>query len=112
MSLIVDYFITCSEQIASAQSLHLSRLTMSTAPPHLISRIKPVRIATLQHIRVRPAVGSAAPRHAPKQTVVKTLGAKLGPMNLRIEEFRDAKRDWSGIKSETRDALKRVLKER
>ncbi|CAE6434960.1 unnamed protein product [Rhizoctonia solani] len=84
---------------------------MSTSPPHLISRIKPLRIATLHH-PVRPPVGSAPPRRAPKPTVVATLAAKGGPMNLRIEEFRDAKSDWSGVKSETRDALKRVLKER
>ncbi|KAF8677418.1 hypothetical protein RHS04_06147 [Rhizoctonia solani] len=85
---------------------------MSTSPPHLISRIKPIRIATLKHVQVRPAVGSAPPRSAPRQTVVGTLAAKPGPTNLRIEEFRNAKSDWSGVKSETRDALKRVLKER
>ncbi|KAJ1306393.1 hypothetical protein OPQ81_007398 [Rhizoctonia solani] len=83
---------------------------MSTSPPHLISRIKPIRIATLQH-KVRPPVGST-PRNAAKPTVIGTLAAKGGPMNLRIEEFRDAKSDWSGVKSETRDALRRVLRER
>ncbi|CAE6478919.1 unnamed protein product [Rhizoctonia solani] len=83
---------------------------MSTAPPHLISRIKPVRIATLQH-PVRLAVGST-PRRAPKPTVIGALSAQGGPTNLRIEEFRNAKSDWSGVKSETRDALRRVLRER
>ncbi|KAG8682224.1 hypothetical protein FRC12_009938 [Ceratobasidium sp. 428] len=80
-----------------------------------ISRIKPVRLDTLpRSANIRPPPGAAIPRKS-ILTVVDILAARKAngaPANLRVEEFKDEKSQWHGIKRETRNALKKVIKEK
>ncbi|KAG8678650.1 hypothetical protein FRC08_017613 [Ceratobasidium sp. 394] len=80
-----------------------------------ISRIKPVRLDTLpRSANIRPPPGAAIPRKS-IPTVVDILAARNvggGLANLRVEEFKDEKRQWHGVKRDMRKDLKRVIKEK
>lgn len=65
---------------------------------------------------VRPAPGVAV-RRASKPSVVDILAARRegsgqGATNLRIEEFRNERKDWVGVKEETRKDLLKMLREK
>lgn len=81
----------------------------------LVSRIKALRLDTLPPSAIiRPPPAAAVPRKS-LPTLVDIIAARQtegGPANLRVEEFKNEKREWHGVKRETRKALAKAIKEK
>lgn len=87
----------------------------SMSSVRLVSRIKPLRLDTLPPSAIiHPPPSAAVPRKS-LPTLVGILAARQsegGPTNLRVEEFKNEKREWHGVKRATRKALAKAIQEK